>query len=471
MKSLNFKQIATVLIAFSVFLSTSGYAFAQGAINQEVNKPSGAVENEFRVVGYYSGDLFNEPVDLLQLDKLTHIMYAFLIPTSDGTCLPLEKPEQLKELVAKGHENGTEIFIAVGGWSYKGIPLAGDFEKLATTKETRAKFIKSIMGVVEEYDLDGVELDWEHPNKNTVKNYESLVVELGAALKKDGKQLTAALNGAWSTTAGPEVSQLMTDKILNTFSFINVMAYDMNNEEHSPLWFANTSIDYWINRGVPSEKIVIGIPLYARPSWAQYRHLVEADPQNAYKDFVAGTTNSYYNGLNTIREKTNVALRKAGGVMLFDVNEDVQGELSVVSLIDETVNEAKIMTKDQWKKQVTVILDNQKLNFKEGEDLGTPFIDENSRTLVPMRKPFEAMGAKVTYDTEMKMITVEKDQIKMEVTVGSNMVSVNGEDILMDTKAIIKNNRTYIPLRATFEPFGYVVKWSNVSGTAYLNKK
>ncbi|MEG1930986.1 MAG: glycosyl hydrolase family 18 protein [Anaerovorax sp.] len=475
MKYLNFKKWMIIFLTLALFFTMPTYGFAGEPTGQETNKMGAStgvnLKDPFRVVGYYSGDLFNEPVDLLQMDKLTHIMYAFLIPTGEGTCLPLEKPEQLRELVKKGHAQGTEIFIAVGGWSYQGNTLVSEFETLAANKETRSKFVNSVLAVVKEYQLDGVELDWEHPNKKTIGNYERLVIELGDALKKEGKQLTAALNGAWSTTAGPEVSQLMTDGVLNTFSFINVMAYDMNNEDHSPLWFANTSIEYWAKRGVPSEKIVIGIPLYSRPSWKQYRHLVAEDPQNAYKDFVSGTPASYYNGLNTIREKTKIALKKAGGVMLFDVNEDAQGDLSALSAIHETVNLAKGMTKENWKKYITVILDNQVVNFQEEADMGNPFVDENNRTLVPMRKIFETVGAKVRYDQETKVITVEKGEVRVQVTAGSNLLYVNGEAVPMDTKAIIKNDRTYIPLRATFEPFGYAVKWSQASGTVYINKK
>lgn len=37
----------------------------------------------------------------------------------------------------------------------------------------------------------------------------------------------------------------------------------------------------------------------------------------------------------------------------------------------------------------------------------------------------------------------------------------------MDTAAIIKNDRTYIPLRAVFGAFGYNIEWHNNSSTAF----
>ncbi|HBD65290.1 MAG TPA: hypothetical protein DC038_12755, partial [Clostridiales bacterium] len=170
--------------------------------------------------------------------------------------------------------DGAKVFVAVGGWSYEGKPLQPVFEQVAASDDTRKLLIENICAFAEEYNLDGVELDWEHPNKNTIADYEKLAVELSAALKLMGKETTAALNGAWSSTAGPEPSMVLTDECLKSFSFINVMAYDTNNTDHSPIWFSGTSIDYWLNRGVPAEDIVIGMPLYARPSWKQFRHLV-----------------------------------------------------------------------------------------------------------------------------------------------------------------------------------------------------
>ena len=75
-------------------------------------------EGAFKVVGYYSGDLFDEPVDKLATDKLTHIIYAFLIPREDGSLMELEKPEQLRQIVSQAHRDGAEVLIAMGGWSY-----------------------------------------------------------------------------------------------------------------------------------------------------------------------------------------------------------------------------------------------------------------------------------------------------------------------------------------------------------------
>lgn len=299
------------------------------------------VSEGFRVVGYYSGDLFNEPVEKLQTDKLTHIMYSFVIPKADGTLHDLKNPNQLTELVQKAHGDGAQVFISLGGWSYEGEPLEPVFRELAQSGIKRKAFIDNVCRMVEEYSLDGVELDWEHPNKNTAGDYEKLVIEMSDALKAQEKELTAALNGSWYENWAAEDTSVITKECLKRFNFINVMSYDMNDADHSPMWFFENSLKYWLNRGLPAEKIVMGIPLYAKPSWKQYRHLVAENPEYAYVDYApTAPLESYYNGMNTIRKKTLIAMERAGGVMLFDVNEDTNDETSIVSMIDGMLKRA-----------------------------------------------------------------------------------------------------------------------------------
>lgn len=428
-------------------------------------------KKEFKAIGYYSGDLFDEPMENLQTDKLTHVIYAFLIPQKDGSLAELKKPEQLKGLVTKAHNDGARVFVAVGGWSYEGKSLQPVFEEVASSDETRKLLVENICAFVDEYNLDGVELDWEHPNKNTIADYEKLTVELSEALKLKGKEMTAALNGAWSKTEGPEPSMVLTDKCLESYSFINVMAYDTNNADHSPLWFSETSIEYWLNRGVAAEDIVIGMPLYARPSWMQYRHLVALNPEYAFVDYAPTTpTESYYNGMNTLREKTMIALNKAGGVMLFDVNEDTNDEYSIVSMIHGLIKKTGKLSKNELNKYITVLLNNRELVFLEEEGFGVPFINADDRTMVPLRKPLEAIGADIKYDNINRVVTAVKDDTTVKVPIDKNIIYVNGNEVEADTQAIIKDNRTYIPVRAVFEAFGYKLDWHNSSRTIILSK-
>lgn len=427
--------------------------------------------NDFKVVGYYSGDLFNESVEKIQTNKLTHIMYSFVIPKTDGTLHELKNSEQLRKLVDKAHGDGTKVFISLGGWSYEGNALEPVFKELASKDVKRKIFIDNVCAMVDEYNLDGVELDWEHPNKSTAEIYEKLVIELSDALKLKGKELTAALNGSWYENWAAEDTSVITERSLERFSFINVMAYDMNNADHSPIWFFENSISYWLNRGLPPEKIVMGIPLYAKPSWKQYRHLVAENTEYAFTDYAPTTPlESYYNGINTLREKTVIALNRAGGLMLFDINEDTNDQYSIVSMIDDMLSRTEHLTKEELSNYVTVVINNRELVFKEAEGYGVPYIDNHGRLMVPLRKSMESIGAEVSFNSENQIITAKKDGIIVKIPVGEKYIEVNGQNIKLDTVSVINDNRTFIPVRAIFEAFGYEIKWHDNSNTAILKK-
>ncbi|MCT4509655.1 MAG: glycosyl hydrolase family 18 protein [Tepidibacter sp.] len=428
-------------------------------------------KNNFKVVAYCS-DIFKDSVETnIQYDKLTHIIYAFLIPKEDGSLVPIKKPDELKKLVKKGHENNVKVLIAVGGWFDEAYtPLDNRFEKIAASDELRESLVNNIVKFVDEYNLDGVEIDWEYPDLGQSSlNYEKLVLELSSKLKEKNKYLTAALNGAWSKEEGPAVSKSVTTKCLESFDWISIMAYDMNNKQHSPFWFADTSIEYWLNRDVPKEKIVIGIPFYAHPTnptWKVYRDIVKQDKENAYKD--AATIDSikyYYNGINTVKEKTRLALNKASGVMLFDVNEDTLDDLSLVKSIDDVINETAKLTLDEKSKKVYFVVDNHELIFNENDNLGIPFIDKNNRTLVPVRKALESIGVDISYNSLDKVVYATKGNTDLRIPINKDYIHLNGQKIQMDTKAIIKGNRTYIPLRYVFESFNYKTTWHNSSRT------
>ncbi|WP_312648229.1 glycosyl hydrolase family 18 protein [Aminipila sp.] len=467
-------DVILIIVIVSMLVTMPVAAFADESGNRQLND----INDKFRVVGYYCGDAFNNPIEEVQFDKFTHIIYGFLIPTKDGGLIPIEKKDELAEIVSRAHKSGTKVFIAVGGYSYQNTPLKEVFETIGASKDLRENFTDNLLKFVIENKLDGVDFDWEYPRYATAVDYEATVKLLSQKLKKEGKELSASVAGtgaadgvnAWEAIAS------ITDETVNCFSFINLMSYDLNSDvNHSPLWFANTSIEYWLNRGVNADKIVLGMPLYAGPSWIQYRDLVKSEAQNAYHDYAKTVPlESYYNGLNTLRDKTLLALSKCGGVMIFDINEDVDwrdeklGKYSAISMIDEVIGRLSGLTRGNAGYHVTVVIDNEELKFSEEDNMGVPFIDAASRTDVPLRKPLEKIGAEVSYDEKTKMVKATKGNITVQIPINQKYILVNGESVHIDSGAVIIGGRTYLPIRAVMEAFGYNVKWNQTSKTVYI---
>jgi len=98
-----------------------------------------------------------------------------------------------------------------------------------------------------------------------------------------------------------------------------------------------------------------------------------------------------------------------------------------------------------------------------------PYVDENSRTMVPVRFITEQLGAEVTWNDAEKTAIVEKNGIKVEIPIDSTELTVTkdgvSETITMDTCAVLKENRTFIPLRYIAEALGAYVDYSDVYRT------
>lgn len=276
---------------------------------------------QFKVVGYMPS--WSGSVNAIQYSKLTHINYAFLLPTYTGGLQPIENPSKLQSLVTLAHNNGKKVLIAVGGWNNGDD---GAFESLAANSTYRNNFVNNLINFVNQYNLDGIDIDWEYPdNGASANNYAALMQQLSTEMHNRGKLLTAAVvavNGA-----------SILSSVFNMVDFLNLMAYDANNFDHSTYSYAQQSINYWKGRGLPASKVVLGVPFYGRPSWESFAALI-ARGANPQADVYQGVG---YNGINTIKSKTNLAFDQGSGIMIWELSQDATGSNSLLSAINEVV--------------------------------------------------------------------------------------------------------------------------------------
>ena len=113
----------------------------------------------------------------------------------------------------------------------------------------------------------------------------------------------------------------------------------------------------------------------------------------------------------------------------------------------------------------------KKLEVKGGEEIkisvdgkavkfdAQPFIDGNNRTLVPVRAVSEMLDAKVDWDEQTQTVTITQDGKIITIVIGSDTMTVDGNNIKMDTQAVISEERTYIPIRFAAEALGLTVDW------------
>ncbi len=128
-------------------------------VSSESNCP-----DEFRIVGYMPS--WSGTAAEIQYDKLTHIIYAFINPqaSGDGSLTAIENPSKLQQIVSNAHASGVKVMIAVGGWTDLNNP---GFETLAASATSRQNFADNLLSLVNQYNLDGVDIDWEYPREVT----------------------------------------------------------------------------------------------------------------------------------------------------------------------------------------------------------------------------------------------------------------------------------------------------------------
>jgi chitinase len=316
-------------LTLSCAASTTGAAAsAGGPTSAPPPAPAAAAAPPFRVVGYFPswrGDPADIPYQLL-----THVNYAFVLPTPEGGLTDLRSPARLAALVERAHAARIKVCISVGGWNDGDD---GAFERLARNAGTRAAFVDALVRFVDTHRLDGVDMDWEYPDAGeSGASFAALMKELAARLRPAGKLVTAAV-----VAQGRHGDGVLAEVFEHT-DFVNVMAYDADRAEHgshSPFSYAESSLEYWRARGLPRAKMVLGVPFYGRDPGTSYRELVARDPEAPAKD-QSGSVG--YNGIATIKRKTALALEQASGVMIWELTEDTRDQTSLLRAIHEVID-------------------------------------------------------------------------------------------------------------------------------------
>lgn len=282
----------------------------------------------FIILAYATDAIIQE---LIPYEQLTHINYSFLTPKADGTFNPINNSWKLKQIVETAHEHGVQVSISVGGWGWD-----AQFEELAANPESRTAFVQNLRAFINEYQLDGADVDWEYPDAGqSSQNFLALIKELRAAMPD--KLLTTAV-----VSYGDDNGIGIATESFELFDFVNIMTYD--GPDHGSMEQFEKGLSYWTERGLPKEKIVMGVPFYShvKDSNAEgvtYARLVEADPAAAQADeYDYSGLIQIYNGIPTIQAKTQIAMERASGIMFWALNHDAQGELSLVNAIYQTVH-------------------------------------------------------------------------------------------------------------------------------------
>lgn len=118
---------------------------------------------------------------------------------------------------------------------------------------------------------------------------------------------------------------------------------------------------------------------------------------------------------------------------------------------------------------IFVILNGKQIKFD------VPPQTVNDRTMVPMRKIFEELGAKVEWIEDTQMILASKDSKFVLMQIGKPAMIIKDfkigseERIELDSEPFITDGRTLVPVRAVSEAFNMQVDWDGAKKEVLIN--
>ena len=268
--------LARLLLA-AIVLSTPLAALHAKSAHQKVLPP--------QIIAYiFPRDRALQPAEIAA-KHLTRVNYAFA-NIQDGrivTGSPVDEAN-FATLVSLKQQNPTlGVLVSVGGWLW-----SRNFSDMVLTKQSRSRFIESVVEFVDRYKLDGLDIDWEYPGMigagnrfrpEDQRNYTLLLKELRGRFNREQNRLGRTLLLSVAAGASTEfIAHTEMGRVQRYLDTVNLMAYDYYEPgsekisgNHAPLYTdpadpkrvsADRSVLEFEHAGVPPRKIVLGVPFY-----------------------------------------------------------------------------------------------------------------------------------------------------------------------------------------------------------------
>lgn len=340
---------------------------------------------ELLVIAYYSGNATQ--IDQYEIEKLTHIIYSFVLLRGNKLYVSPAAGTILKKLVSLRSRNPSlKVQIAFGGWG--GCKTCAS---VFAQEKGRNEFAQSVKEVLTKYDLDGIDIDWEYPavqgpvghpfSPADKENFTKLIQALRNSLGKE-KEISFAAGGFSEFL----YKSIEWKKVAPIADRIHLMSYDLVNRlsvisgHHTPLYStgiqkesADNAIRFFDSLDIPRRKIVIGAACYARVygkvppanhglnqpcsfqrfySFKTYADVLsEAKGYKSFWDEEAKAPWSYnaakkmyatYDNKRSVQLKTQYAIdKKLAGIMFWELRQDLKRDGLLNAIYEEKITKNK----------------------------------------------------------------------------------------------------------------------------------
>lgn len=244
--------------------------------------------------------------------------------------------EKFKEMIG---ERDVNIFVTI-------LNPHDNGKVMKSITDNRDTLLDNMIDFANEYELDGIDLDWEFPfSQDEFDAYNSFLRELKARMIREIKpdaQLSLAL-ATWALRYEQETIDIIDQ--------IQIMGYDiLDHDGHHSSFFGSAvqPVQYLLDQGFSKDQLNIGFPFYGtylegRMEQYLYKNN-EKTPidewSNMYDDW-EGVGQVYFNSPAMLKDKTAYALYSGvSGVMIFSLYCDIpySEELSLTRALTEIIH-------------------------------------------------------------------------------------------------------------------------------------
>ncbi|KFY60078.1 hypothetical protein V497_03885 [Pseudogymnoascus sp. VKM F-4516 (FW-969)] len=211
---------------------------------------------------------------------ISHVYYAYAHVNADGfVFLSDELADGTMEvdgvngclgsfMVLKKQHPHLKVLLSIGG-----ADSSQSFRILSETAARRDNFAKSANLLVREARLDGIDIDWQHPDDaQQGSNFLSLLATVRLYLPSEDFMVVVPLpTNSWA------LQHIDLPKIEEYVDLVNLTAYDFSGPwrptagHHAQLYRAqegensgSAAVEHILATGFPAKKILLGIPVYGR---------------------------------------------------------------------------------------------------------------------------------------------------------------------------------------------------------------
>ncbi|XP_033739595.1 putative chitinase 1 [Pecten maximus] len=262
---------------------------------------------EFNRVCFYSGwSLYRDGKMGLAPEDIdpylcTHVVFAYATLDDTGTQIRVPDGYETEELnlfrrfhSMRSKNEDLVMMLSVGGWATD----SKLFSKTVSSEENMQHFAEEAINYLRKHDFDGLDIDWQFPAtrgsppEDVQRYYRFLRLlqwEFEHEEEPDDKS-TLILTISVDPTVERATISYDLPRYSRWVNWINMKMFDFYGHwndpnvanHHSALYSAhdpnnvNNLSRYWVNKGVPRHKIVLGLPMYGRSFTLVNRNYTQA---------------------------------------------------------------------------------------------------------------------------------------------------------------------------------------------------